>query len=147
MKLIFYKTETPNNYLTKELVEKASLNIFLKRDTNVIFPTILINVDSLNKEALKESNYCRIEELNRYYYVRNITSINNSLLQFECECDVLMTYKEEILKSWGKVRRGYKSGDYFNTSLATTTMKTITREYGNVAMPEGETIILSTIGA
>lgn len=43
------------------------------------------------------ANYARITEFNRYYFITDITSIRNNLWEISMTCDVLMSYKTEIL--------------------------------------------------
>ena len=40
-----------------------------------------------------------IESFNRFYFVDNITSIRNGLIQFSCRVDVLMSYRTAIRKN------------------------------------------------
>lgn len=42
-------------------------------------------------------NYCYVPELNRYYFVDNITLESGSAIILSCSCDVLMSFRQEIL--------------------------------------------------
>ena len=43
-------------------------------------------------------NYCYIELFNRYYYVNEIFVERNNLIRIELSCDVLMSFRNEIMK-------------------------------------------------
>lgn len=61
-------------------------------------------------------NYLYIDELKRYYYVDDIISVRNNVWELICSVDVLMSYKDDILKLSGFIDRNenlytYKSID------------------------------------
>lgn len=44
------------------------------------------------------SNYCYIEDFGRYYYITDITCVAEKIWEVSMTCDVLMSFKEEILE-------------------------------------------------
>ena len=50
-------------------------------------------------------NYVYIPVFNRYYFVDNIVSVRNRLWRISMSVDVLMSFKEQILKQYGFVKR------------------------------------------
>jgi len=63
------------------------------------------------KDYLYHYNYLYIEEINKYYFITNITIQNNKLVIYECSEDVLMTFKDEILNIKTLVTRNEKEYD------------------------------------
>lgn len=74
---------------TKQPTTKGTIiSVNLKHPTSIESPTLLIEGFNL------EFNYAK--GLGHYYFVSNITFINNSLVEVELVKDVLATYKNEI---------------------------------------------------
>lgn len=75
----------------------------LKSDTSIVDPVIMIECD-LSQVA--NANYMTIPAFgNRSYFITNIRSIRNGLVEFSCHCDVLSTYKDSIRQNSAIVRR------------------------------------------
>lgn len=74
----------------------------LKEESSVIDPIILAECD-LNVMAL--CNYMTITTFGRLYFVKNIRSIRNRLVEFTCHVDVLSTWKAQIRENNAVVRR------------------------------------------
>ena len=88
-----YKYDSPNHFITKQLIDVATFSGTLKDETSVIDPVFEVESDL----DLSQANYIWIEDLHRYYYVLNIVSVATNLWRFHCHVDVLMTYKPTIL--------------------------------------------------
>jgi hypothetical protein len=86
-----YKTSSEKNKIGKNLTNKIVLEGNLREQSNVISPSISIQV---NNPTLY--NYARIPEFNRYYYITEITSIRTGIWQISLSVDVLETYKAQI---------------------------------------------------
>ena len=70
MQLYLYKTRDSNRVLNKTLTNESLLNINLKRDTDIVRPTIqLMKVAGMD---FKQFNYAHIPELNRFYFINNV---------------------------------------------------------------------------
>lgn len=90
------KTSSESNRVDKLYSTIATLSGTLKENTSIINPIITIEAD-LTKYV--NCNYMYIENFNRFYFVDNITSIRNGLIQFSCRVDVLMSYRTAIRKN------------------------------------------------
>ena len=90
-----YKNNAEPNKLdkTSDLLLVKQIDGILRDSTSIIDPSITIEYDKV-----PDFNYIYIESFNRYYFVTGITSINYNLWSIELECDVLMTYKDQILQ-------------------------------------------------
>ena len=81
------------NRLTKNVNTIMTVSGELKSETSIIDPVIMIECD-LN--AVKNCNYMTIPAFGRKYFVNNIRSIRNGLVEFSCHSDVLSSFAGEI---------------------------------------------------
>ena len=92
MEIDFYKNLSEKNKIGKKLINKLSLNGNLREESSVINPTILVEHSNLSVY-----NYAHIPNFNRYYFVSEITSVRNGLWRVSLKCDVLESFKKDIL--------------------------------------------------
>ena len=143
--LHLYQTLDMNNVINKRLVEKIVYSIKLKKDTNIYQPVLLLQIDELFDTI--EVNYAYIDEFDRYYFISDIETVGESLFNFYLECDVLETYKEDILSGTGLLKQPIKEGIYSPVSTLNDVRKQIDiHENTDGGLTEGTTLILSTIG-
>ena len=110
-----------------------SFNVLLKAPTSLHTPTFDISAASFDYNYLKWDD--------RYYFVTDVTSINNGRWQVSAVCDVLATFKADIIASTQFVSySSHKTSDW----LADTRIPLQTDTDTNVAT--SLTGILSTIG-
>lgn len=143
MQLILSKTTDGENVINKTLTGQTTVNINLKRDVNISSPEIVLLVDSIDYE---EFNYCEIPELGRKYFISSVEVLNNRMVKLSLECDVLETYKTDILASNARLMRNIKTGDYLNTSIEHSFLTTVSLYYSNKGFEGEPTMILTTIG-
>lgn len=144
MILNLYKTNDSDNVINKTITNKLNININLKRDIDVISPRLIIrDTQAININAF---NYCQIEELNRFYFIRSINNMGGNLWEVICECDVLETYKADIISSRARYYRNIRNGDYYQGTIDTSSLKTISKHISNKGFEEGTALILTTIG-
>ena len=92
MELILYRTLDNANVINKVLTDPVTVNITLKNDVNIINPEIVLSGD------FRGYNYAHIPELNRFYFIESFEQINLRFGKLFMSCDVLETYKADILK-------------------------------------------------
>lgn len=144
MKLFLYTINDPENVVNKVLPVPYEMNIRLKSDTDLTNPSILLS--SVLGVNYLDFNYCYIPQLERYYFIQSIDSVNAKIWRLTCECDVLMTYKADILASNARLRRNIKNGDYFNASIDNSILKTVSLHNSNVTIGDDNSLILTTVG-
>ena len=131
MKIILYNNHSENNKLDKSIVKIVELQGYLREQTSLINPQILIEFhpeqfdgyvkednqvyvmyngvkitwDSFINKYVLSANYVHIPEFNRYYFINDIVSIRQNLWQITLSVDVLMSYKDQILKTNAFVAR------------------------------------------
>lgn len=101
MNVTFMKNSSPNIQVTKTVSTSKQLDCQLKGECSVLNP-ILIVQDS----SILTCNYAHIPDLgNRYYFVTDIVTLNESTLEVHLAVDVLMTYASSIRASKAIVSR------------------------------------------
>ena len=145
MKIILYKNIDSDNTLNKTLTEPLEIPINLKNDIDIINPEIRL-MNTSNHDYL-EYNYCHIPMLNRYYFIESMDALNPKITTLRCSCDVLTTYKDDILQCSARLKRNIRSGDYMNVPLNESVIKNITKYDADVQIGTDESIILTSIGA
>ena len=99
MNILLYKTTNANNDLNKTISDKVELVGALRDASSIIAPSILIQSNPIGY------NYAYIPEFGRYYYIKNITAFRKGAYNVDLKCDVLMSFKDEILEMSGIVSR------------------------------------------
>ena len=140
MILKLYVVDSGANVINKVLTGETIININPKKDFDIINPIIFLNGD------FKEFNYCVIEDFNRSYFIDSIIQVNNKIVKLNCSCDVLETYKDDILNSKCRFNRSIKSGDYGVSNVELGKDKIIVKHSGNVTLQKVNSLIMVTIG-
>lgn len=139
MELRLYITESEVNRLNKALTDERIENITLRRDFDLLSPVITLKIEDIGY------NYIHIPDLNRFYFINEKKSINNSMVQFNCECDLLASYKDEILSSHAVYKRKLRAGDTLPADLEFS-INTESTTYESDKGFEGSSMILTTVG-
>lgn len=145
MKLKLYNTDDGANVINKTLTDMVEITINLKSDTDIINPQLLlVNTGDID---FKDYNYAEIDVFNRYYFIDSVDSVHNNLWLLMLKCDVLETYKDDILNSNCSYFRSMKAGDYYNVNLDESVIKDFDKyESDKGFSPTDRSIILTTIG-
>lgn len=138
MELILYRTLDNANVINKVLTDPVTVNITLKNDVNIINPEIVLSGD------FRGYNYAHIPELNRFYFIESFEQINLRFGKLFMSCDVLETYKADILNCSGTIKRDIKAGDYGAVS-ADSTVNIITTHKADVKLILENNIVLTTL--
>lgn len=83
---------------------KAKVKVWDDDSNNVIDDSSIYTVYDYMDKFLG-CNYVHIPEFNRYYFVDNITSLNQNLWQIDLTVDTLMSFKDDIYSLSGIVSR------------------------------------------
>ena len=94
MQINFYKNSSEKNKIGKFLSSVLTLNGNLRDECSITSPSILVEATSL-----VDYNYCYIPEFKRYYFISDIVSVRNNLWRVSLKCDVLESFKYDILNS------------------------------------------------
>lgn len=144
MKLFLYDVDDGDNVINKTLPVPVEIEIRLSNDVDVINPTIrLRNIEGINYD---DYNYAFIDVLGRYYFIDKLGRVSASDNMLYLSCDVLETYKDEILSSKARLKRNIKTGDYYNTSIDYSVLTTISKFNSSVSLTDDKSLILTTVG-
>ena len=91
--------------VTKELTTLATITGSLKEGTSVTNPTILIQGTPVTVQQIVTSNYLRIPDFGRYYFIRDISSVRTNLWEISCHVDVLQSYATQIKAQTAIIQR------------------------------------------
>lgn len=138
--LILYAINNGDNVINKDLENGVTIQINLKQGFDIINPVIVLNGD------YRGFNYAHIPELNRYYFIAEVEQLNFQLVKLSLECDVLETYKADILNSNARFKRNIKTGDFENISIDYSNKTTSVKHVSNGTPLQGETMIIAVLG-
>lgn len=82
------------------LVGVGTLSGALREECSMLTPSIVYQ-----STDVPTFNYVYIPIFNRYYYVTSLSSVSKNVWRMELNCDVLMTYKEQIFLLQGVIGR------------------------------------------
>ena len=138
--LILYSINDGDNVINKNLVNGVTIPIHLKQGFDIINPDIVLNGD------YRGFNYAHIPSLNRFYFINNVEQLNLRLVKLNMTCDVLETYKTDILNSNSRFKRNIKTGDFENISIDYSNKTTSVKHVSNGTPLQGETMIIAVLG-
>lgn len=101
MKVIFYRNNSDNRVVNKQLTIIKELNITRKIDKSIFEPIIEIVKD----RDMNNCNYVYIEEFNRFYFVVDIMELDGNIYRITMKEDVLTSFKNSILNLTALVER------------------------------------------
>ena len=140
MKMYLYNINDAENVINKNLVNGLEIDINLKASVDLVNPEIVLNGD------FRGYNYAHLPDLNRYYFINRIEQLNLKLIKLSLSCDVLETYKADILNSNARFKRNIKNGDYQNISIDYSNKTVSVKHVSNGSPLEGETMIIAVLG-
>ena len=131
MFITFYQNKSAPNVIPKDKTKKFDKTGTLKNNTSITNPTILLQLADYDK--VRQTNYCFIPDFNRYFYIDDIR-ILNTIVEVSMTCDVLETYKEDILNSTQLVARQEHKKNYsvIEERLAMCSDVSLTCDYADV---------------
>ena len=138
MQATFYKTLDNKNVINKTLTSPLNVELKLRDNQDVIAPVLKMSVN------VTPYNYCYIPFFNRFYFVEKIEK-QGKLFIVGLYCDVLESYKDDILASNARFRRNIKNGDYMTINLEHSSLKTVDKVESDVTLANENHFILTTI--
>ena len=144
MEIKLYITEDADTVMNKDLTLIATFDIQMRDTQNVSAPILILG--EIAGVDLKTVNYAYIDEFKRYYFIRTITVGQNNIYTLTMECDVIETYREDILNSSALISRRVAAGDYGDMAVSSEVRKEVEVFKSTRGFNEDKTIILSTVG-
>ena len=118
--LELYKVLNQTNEINKTLNNAIVINGIFRSEIDAIDVIVEIETNTY------DFNYVYIQTLGKYYFLDNITHVNAKIARLYLHCDVLMTYKQDILASYGLVTQGGNINPYYS-SIESESRQTIRR--------------------
>lgn len=106
----FYVNNSEKNKVDKSLTHIATLSGVLKETTSIIDPVIVIEGDL---SSFTNCNYMIISTFGRSYFVNNIRSVSNGLIEISAHVDVISTYKDSIRSNRAIIKRQQNSWNLY----------------------------------
>lgn len=143
MLMKMYNTKSSNNVINKVLENEHEFDIKFKDKTDIVNPVVI-----LHSATLILSNYAYIPDFNRYYFVDKIELFPNSVYNITLRCDVLESFKDDILASSGFINQQSQNvNKYYNSNYQSEVRKEVDLYKSNVTIPiDVKSTILVTIG-
>lgn len=88
--------------VTKTVTDIMTVSGVLKEETSIIDPIIKIECDITD---ITEVNYMTIPVFGRSYFVTQVRSVRNGLVEFSCHVDVLSSFATQIRENTAIIRR------------------------------------------
>lgn len=136
--LLLYNVLTENNSLNKVLTNPITIQGLFRSELDSIDLIVEIETNNFN------FNYVYIQSLGKYYFVNNIIHVNNRIARLILHCDVLMTYKNDILNSYALVVKGGNINPYYST-IESDNREVINRYNFNYTFNSNGNYVLVTI--
>ena len=89
-----YQNNSSNIRIDKSLDHLHTYDCILKDTTSIVNPTIRIKATDIN---VTKGNYGYIPKFKRFYYINNVRSINADIWEIDLHCDVLMSFRDDII--------------------------------------------------
>lgn len=142
MLMKMYDTKSSNNVINKVLENEIEFDMKFKDKTDIVNPVVI-----LHSATLILSNYAYIPDFHRYYFVDKIELFPNSIYNITLRCDVLESFKDEILASSGFINQQTNVNKYYNSNYQSEVRKEVDLYKSNVTIDtDVKETILVTIG-
>lgn len=109
MQVKLFKVNDPDNKLEKTLNNEITVNGDFRGSVNIDAPTI-----SLVGSSYIDYNYCFIPDLNRYYFITNMTMERKNYLICDLKLDVLQSYSDKIKTGFGTAVESANGNNYID---------------------------------
>ena len=136
-----YNTNDSTNTINKTLDFITDIDVKFKEEVNIYNPNIILKYDDLI-----DFNYIYIDKFKRYYFIEDIEVFPNKIYNLTLKCDVLMSFKDDILASYGNITSQTNYNDYYNFDYSSEVRKETNIYNSNVVLDDVKTTILCTIG-
>ena len=111
MTIQIQQTTSEKNKIGKSISNLYTASGTLREGTSIINP--VIRISGANIPTLKNANYMYIPDFNRYYFITDIKTIWNGLIEISGHVDVLQTYAGQIRNNTAIIKRNANSWNLY----------------------------------
>lgn len=137
MEIKTYMNNSEAIRLNKNLTEVSTLsNVRLLENCSLLNPSFVFK--------MPENifiNYIYVPKFGRYYYINNMTILDNNMVQIDCSVDVLMSFKDEIKNTKQHIVRQENEYNMYMIDGRMAVLQKIDRQTLNFKPPEGGWVI------
>lgn len=145
MIITLYNNSSEPNKISKHLTPiSMALSGSLRNESEIVNPVVLIEGDI---SSLQNANYARIDSFGRYYYITEMKSIRNNIVELHLHTDVLMSFNISAVS--GVVVEAENIGsDYLQSRQFVRLVKSKTDilNFSNGLLETGEYILITAGG-
>ena len=105
------QTTSEKNKIGKSISTLYTASGALREGTSIINP--VIKISGANVPTLRNANYMYIPDFNRYYFITDIKSVRNGLIEISGHVDVLQTYAGQIRNNTAIIKRNANSWNLY----------------------------------
>jgi len=130
--IYLYNNNSEINVVNKNITNETSLTGYLRDNSDIRNPVIRINSD----ESITTFNYCYIPSFNRYYFITDINVIRTGIWSMSLKCDVLMSFKDDILNSYAIIN--HTTENQISRYMQSDIYKTLVKDFTDIiTFPSG----------
>lgn len=96
------KNNSEKNRVNKDLDDLLSLDGTLKNGTSIVNPVIRVKA---NLATLKNANYATINSFGRKYFIVDIKSLTNNIVEITCHVDVISSFYNQYKTNSAIIKR------------------------------------------
>ena len=130
--IVLQSTTSEKNRMDKTVTDIATYSGTLRADTSIVDPVFLVECDLANAV---HANYLTVQAFGRSYFINNIRSMRAGLVEFTCHCDVLSSFKTQIMQNHAIMHRSERNWNlYLNDGSLKMTQrpeKIVTEHFSN----------------
>lgn len=147
------KTSSPRNKINKTFKSVFSLEGSLKDSCSILQPVIQFRqTEGMTAQNFAKCNYMYIEKFGRYYYITDVVSVRNSIVEVHGRVDVLYTYADEILANKGLLLRASQKANYSKylddgTLKIYAPPKVVTKKFNGSSFASNPSFVLAVSGS
>lgn len=142
--MIFYTTHSKENEINKTLQSPVEVNANMNvSELDVMRPQLLIKATDIS------GNYIYIPKLRRYYFIDAKTTVDNTHTYLTLRCDVLMTWKDEIMNATGLIVKSQNGNPYYGSVVSecrTSSSRYVYTNGQNIFSDSGMLVLVTSEG-
>lgn len=98
MDIALYQNNSDYRCVNKDLSgEKILEDVYLLESTDIVTPSFIVLRS--DDTIFSVFNYVSVPAFNRFYFIKGIKVLDSERVQIDCEVDVLMSFKNDILEA------------------------------------------------
>lgn len=141
----FYLMSEDRNKIGKTLTVLKTINAESNVKDLSLIDTVLF-LSTMSVDEIKNYNYLYIHELNRYYFIENVSVTITGLYKLQLHCDLLETYKNDILDSFALINQTGNNNKYYDGGYLSQSNYDVDIYKSNKVFNSAKTLVITTLG-